>query len=939
MVKSILSNDIDQYVFVNEKKVKVDQDKLYLSNRNIGEISNIKGLVSLTNIKELYLNNSNITKISNLEHLINLEHLELSMNNIKDIEGLDSIVNLKVLNLSQNKIQKISGLDSLVNLRTLNIGQNFIKKIEGLDKLVNLDQLTLIENEITQIQNLGRLKHLKTLNLDYNRIFKISKLYKLTALKTLGLSGNRISKIENLQKLTNLNLLNLAKNKITVIKGLKNNIKLKILILYMNFIGGVEGLEKLTDLEELSLFGNNIKEISNLSILKKLKKLSLMNNSISNMSGIEELDNLEDLELVSNQISEISSLEKIKGLKYLWLGNNQIAKIEGLNELINLQYLNLNYNEISHINDLTYLKKLKNLDLSNNNIKKIEGIDKLENLETLHLKNNKIRSVKGLPRHHKLRELDIRENRIEDSRNFIYLHSLQIRLLRLDLYRMKYFNGIAIDIIHRFLDEMINQYQFFYSPYKDRTEVSYFEVNKEHLDDILCAYNIKLSLTINSDERRKIQSELQNYLTQRIKLELKDSKKKYFYTGLKKLVSSLSDVNKSRKLDLLIKAKKEFEKTGNKKVITKYNFALKVILLIKSADKKENFNVLDLIYDLINSNNIIDDINISEFRASLFRDTEFIDPIVHRIISLIIEENRTYYLNYKSPERFKELLKDMSPQMRKMLENLKIEEIDLGLEKKIIDLTTLKLYFAQMDLRIAYYDSTTGEFYQNEISYIKQQIEDQLEKAIKVDSNFVIFPEYAFPKSIINDLIQFSKDQNIWIVGGCERFESKKYDFDKAENVVFIISPKYPPIIQKKRVRGKSEPPLNPGNNIKIIHSEFGTFTILICADFLVEYLLLLISEQVDFIIVPSFNKDVDTFKRKALDKCINNCCFIFINNITQYPDSRIFAPYKGKSKEVKMLTFPFFKINFTEFTQHRRHISISKKFKLPLSYTFYNYT
>ncbi len=82
---------------------------------------------------------------------------------------------------------------------------------------------------------------------------------------------------------------------------------------------------------------------------------------------------------------------------------------------------------------------------------------------------------------------------------------------------------------------------------------------------------MKLSLTVDKDEQSKIRLELQNYLDQRIKLELKDSKKKFFYTGLKKLVSSLSDVNESRKLNLLIKAKKEFEKTGNNKIISKYN--------------------------------------------------------------------------------------------------------------------------------------------------------------------------------------------------------------------------------------------------------------------------------------------------------------------------------------------------------------------------------
>ncbi len=887
-----MSNDEDQYVTVNGKKIKVESEIIYLSSSGIREISDIKGLDSLSNIKELYLNDNYITKIYNLEPLNNLERLELSMNQIEEIQGLDSLVNLKVFNLSRNKIQKIKSLDPLVNL--------------------------------------------KTLNLDYNRISIISGLDDLIALETLGLSHNQIFKIENLQNLANLNRIDLAKNQITIIGGLENNSKLKHLYLYMNFISKIEGLEKVNELKELSLFDNNIKEISNLSSLRKLKNLSLRNNNISNMNGIEELDCLEELDLVGNQISEIKSLEKLKNLRYLMLADNEIVKLEGLNELINLEILNLNYNEIFDIEGLNNLKNLKRIDLSNNYIKVIKGIENLENLEEIHLKNNKIRSINRISKCFKLRVLDLRDNKIEESRNFIKLFFLNINLQKIDLYRMKDFNGVDMNIIHRFLDKMIVQYLYFYSYSKDKTEISYNEVKKEHLDDILSGYNMKLSLTVDIDERRNIQKELQKYIDQRINLELEDSKLKYIYTGLKNLVSSLLEHNLSSKLTFIIGAEEEFEKSRNIKLKKRYKFALKIILLIKSAIVKENFNVFDLTYDLINSFNEIDDIKFIEFGADSVLDIEFIDPIINRIISFVIEKNRTYYLDYKSPERFEKILKDKSPRIRKLLEDLRIEEIYIGLENEITNLTTLKLYFAQMNLRKAYYNLDTAEYYQEEILQINQQIKNQLEKAIKGISNFIIFPEYAFPSNIIDYLIQFSKENNIWIIGGCERFESEEYQFDKTENITYIISPSHPPIIQKKRFKGRIEPPLKPGNKIKIIHSEFGTFTILICADFLEDYLLLLIKERVDFIVVPSFNKDIYTFKRNALSRCVNNCCFIFINNMTQYPDSSIFAPYKG-DKEVKMHTFPFFEINLTEFTQHRKGNKISKKFKPLLSNILYD--
>ena len=110
----------------------------------------------------------------------------------------------------------------------------------------------------------------------------------------------------------------------------------------------------------------------------------------------------------------------------------------------------------------------------------------------------------------------------------------------------------------------------------------------------------------------------------------------------------------------------------------------------------------------------------------------------------------------------------------------------------------------------------------------------------------------------------------------------------------------------------------------------------MICADFLEDYLFMLMKERVDFIIVPSFTKDTNIFKRNALSRCVTKYCFILINNIMQYLDLSIYAPYKGE-KEVKMPSFPSYKINLTEFSQHRKRIKISKKFKTPLSITLYD--
>lgn len=930
-----MNNNKNQYVVINNQNIIVESDELYLSNRGIKDISEIHGLNNLSHIKKLYLNNNKITKIHKLDHLVNLEHLELSMNNIEEIEGLDSLVKLKSLHLSQNKISCIAGFDSLVNLKTLFLSYNNIEKIEGLNNLVNLENLILFANKIIEIENINHLKNLKDLKLDMNKISKIKGLENLRNLEILGLSSNQISKIEHINNLINLNRLDLSKNYIKLIEGLKFNTKLKTLFLYMNFISKIQGLEQLTELEELSLFDNQIQEITNLSSLKMLKKLELMNNIISSMNGIEKLENLEELNLTGNQISEIKCLLKLTNLKYLWLADNLIIKLEGLSTLRNLENLNLDFNKITRIEGLNNLTKLNWLNLNNNFIEKIEGILNLRKLVRLHLKNNKIRNIEGLPNYFVLNDIDLRNNKIEASENFINLYYLNIKLLEIDLYRIKISNTDDIKILLHFLDKMINQYLYFYNSW-NRNDRSNNDIRKEKLDEILSTYNMKFALLVDGEEKEKSREEFMKYIKERIDLESEGSKERYLYEGLRKLVLSIAESNFSNKITSINGAKENFEEIRNKKILNRFEYVQRLILLIKSAISNQNNEIFNNVYDLIYFSNEINNIEISDINGDHISNLDFINPIISRLISYIIEQNRTYYFTLQNPERFEELIKDKNPRVKNLLRTLEMEDIYIDIGEDILELSTLKLFFAQIELRVGYYDQRTGKFYDDEISQIMTQIQHQLQKAIEKRSNFIIFPEYTFPKRIIKDLIEFSKEHKVWIIGGCERGESEEFQYESSENVVFIISPNNPPEIQKKIFRGKIEPPLTSGKKIKILHSKYGTFAILICADFLEDYLLLLLKEKVDFLIVPSFNNDVKTFHIKAKSKCLDNCCFIFINNTIRYPDSSIFAPYRRRENQIDMQKFYFFEKNLTEFSQHRKRLKYSEKFKFPFSKTLY---
>ncbi|MFX0142174.1 MAG: leucine-rich repeat domain-containing protein [Candidatus Hodarchaeota archaeon] len=138
-----------EYVILKGKKFKVKKGRLKINYKLIYEISEIKGLESLTNLEVLNLNsNFEISEISGVENLTNLKVLMLRNNNIKEIKGLENLTNLKLLDLAENNISEIKGLGSLINLEYLDLTANKISEIKNLETLKNLKFLFIGRNKI-----------------------------------------------------------------------------------------------------------------------------------------------------------------------------------------------------------------------------------------------------------------------------------------------------------------------------------------------------------------------------------------------------------------------------------------------------------------------------------------------------------------------------------------------------------------------------------------------------------------------------------------------------------------------------------------------------------------------------------------------------------------------------------------------------------------------
>jgi len=198
--------DVSEELFYTYLKGYHVFNEEYICIKEISKLAikdNINYKVEDNHITELDISDNSLTVIpDSLGTFPYLKKLDLSYNRITEISGLLNLSNLEKLNLSVNNIAEIKGIKSLVNLKEFSIYYNQISEIKGLDNLTNLQYLSLHGNQISEIKGLENFTNLKYLSLSYNQIKDIKNLENLTKLKHLYLFKNEIehSKIETLQK-------------------------------------------------------------------------------------------------------------------------------------------------------------------------------------------------------------------------------------------------------------------------------------------------------------------------------------------------------------------------------------------------------------------------------------------------------------------------------------------------------------------------------------------------------------------------------------------------------------------------------------------------------------------------------------------------------------------------------------------------------------------
>ena len=108
----------------------------------------------LNKVTHLYLGRKKLTELPKaLEKLTQLEALRLTNNQLTEVKGLEKLTQLKKLYLNHNRLTELpKALEKLTQLTYLNLGYNKLTDVKGLEKLTQLEELKLHGEKLTELQ-------------------------------------------------------------------------------------------------------------------------------------------------------------------------------------------------------------------------------------------------------------------------------------------------------------------------------------------------------------------------------------------------------------------------------------------------------------------------------------------------------------------------------------------------------------------------------------------------------------------------------------------------------------------------------------------------------------------------------------------------------------------------------------------------------------------
>lgn len=241
-------------------------DTLWLGGNKIEDLTPIAGLV---NVDQLYLEGNQISSLVPLSGLTKLNELNLGLNslgnNVSDLAPLITLKNLRTLYIANNDISDLSSLTNLKSLRELYLGSNQISDLRPLSAMTSLRRLSLNWNEVSDLAPLASLTSLWELDVSGNPVRSLSPVSSLINLQILDAHDALVSDVSPLSGLVQLRELDFGNDTWTT---------------YSNTISDLTPLQGLTNLTSLKLWDNRVTNVSPLKGLTNLTELLLGGNPV-----------------------------------------------------------------------------------------------------------------------------------------------------------------------------------------------------------------------------------------------------------------------------------------------------------------------------------------------------------------------------------------------------------------------------------------------------------------------------------------------------------------------------------------------------------------------------------------------------------------------------------------------------------------------------------
>lgn len=163
---------------------------------------------------------------------------------------------------------------------------------------------------------------------------------------------------------------------------------------------------------------------------------------------------------------------------------------------------------------------------------------------------------------------------------------------------------------------------------------------------------------------------------------------------------------------------------------------------------------------------------------------------------------------------------------------------------------------------------------------------------------FVVLPELSVPWEALECLRRFAKRRRAFVIAGME------YD-ERIRNTCRILCPDGREFEQVKIKASRwDHRAMLPGyKQLVFANTGFGSFSVIVCMDFLASPVVTDLRHKVDILIVVSRNRAVATFQNRAKAEAYSMYCYVILANTAEYGGSAIYCPKKGDQLTVAQIS------------------------------------